>query len=69
MERTVLRADEGMLLTNGQVTGHTIFLAEGEDSSAYRQIPEQDFFEAVEDPASSEDYQAALFDRYGVNTD
>ena len=48
MERTVLRADEGMLLTNGQVTGHTIFLAEGEDPSAYRQIPEQELWERLE---------------------
>ncbi len=48
MERTVLKADPGMLLTNGQVTGHTIYLAAGEDPAAYRQIPEQEFWETLD---------------------
>ena len=60
MERKVLKADEGMLLTNGQVTGHTIFLAEGENAEDYTQIPESEFFATIEDPATDEDYHAAL---------
>jgi len=48
MERTVLKAGEGMLLTNGQATGHTIFLAEGERPEDYREIPEQEFWETQE---------------------
>ena len=60
MERTVLKADEGMLLTNGQVTGHTIFLAEGENAEDYTQIPESEFFASIEDQATEEDYHKAL---------
>lgn len=60
MERIILKADTGYLLTNGQATGHTIFLADGEDPATYTQIPEEDFFEAIESPASAGDYEAAL---------
>ena len=66
MERIILKADVGMLLTNGQVTGHTVFLAQGEDPADYTQIPEAEFFEAFEDPASAADYEAALRG-FGVN--
>ncbi len=48
MERTVLTAEPGYVLTNGQITGHTIYLAEGEDPAAYEQIPEQDFQQELE---------------------
>lgn len=60
MERKIVTAEPGYLLTNGKTTGHTVFLADGEDPADYSQIPEEDFFSAIEDPASAEDYQAAL---------
>lgn len=60
MARIVLRSRTGYLLTNGQVTGHTIYLADGENPEDYVQISEDDFFSSIEDPASADDYQEAL---------
>ena len=41
--RTVLYADEGMVLTNGTDYGKEIWLAEGADPAAYRQITEAEY--------------------------
>lgn len=41
--RTVLTADEGMVLTNGTDYGKVIYLAEGADASAYREISEEEY--------------------------
>lgn len=41
--RTVLYADEGMVLTNGKDYGRVIYLAEGADASAYREISEEEY--------------------------
>ena len=38
--RTVLVADDGKVLTNGNVYGKEIYLAEGADASAWREVPE-----------------------------
>ena len=36
--RNVIYADEGKVLTNGKDYGRVIYLAEGADASAYREI-------------------------------
>ena len=36
--RTVLIADEGMVLTNGERVGKEVFLAEGADASVWREV-------------------------------
>lgn len=41
--RTVLYADDGMVLTNGEHYGKVIWLAEGADPAVYRQITETEF--------------------------
>lgn len=58
MERIVLHADDGMVLTDGTVYGKIIYLAEGADPSAYRQITEAEYEEITA--------ETALLDRYDV---
>ena len=41
--RTVLYADDGMVLTDGDHYGKVIWLAEGADPAVYRQITEAEF--------------------------
>mgnify|MGYP003291518022 CR=1 FL=1 len=70
MERTVLYADEGMILTNGVSFGKTIFLAAGESPESYTEIEEAVFLQMAEsgslgNEATETDYQAALAE-FGV---
>ena len=71
MERVILTADEGMVLTNGTDYGTVIYLAVGADPAAYYQITEAEYNAILErdedDPneAGIEDYKSALA-RLGV---
>ncbi len=47
MERTVLKASEGMILTNGTFYGKTVYLAEGADSSEWREISAEEYLAAT----------------------
>ena len=42
-KRIMLTASEGHILTNGEVYGSTIYLAEGADSSAFHEITEAEY--------------------------
>jgi hypothetical protein len=73
MERTVIKASEGMILTNGEIFGREIYLAEGMDADAFTEITEEQYAEIMaeddplaEDAATSADYCAALRE-FGVN--
>lgn len=46
-ERTVLYADEGMVLTNGEVYGKQIFLAETDTADNYHEITEEEYNKLV----------------------
>ena len=41
--RTVLTADEGMILTDGNVFGTEIILAEGDDGHRYNEITAEEY--------------------------
>lgn len=46
--RTILYADNGKILTNGEVYGKQIFLAEGDSGLSYYEIDEKDYQEKIE---------------------
>lgn len=51
--RTVLYADKGKILTDGEIYGRQIFLAVGEDASRYYEIPEVEY-EQIQAEANAE---------------
>ena len=63
--RKVIEATEGHILTNGEIYGSTIYLAEGENGEDFYEITLEEYNSLMEsgiDPqeATAEDYQAAL---------
>ena len=65
--RKVIKASDGHILTNGEVYGRTIYLAEGESGEDFYEITDAEY-EALQEAeeATIEDYQAAL-SRLGVS--
>ena len=71
MNRTVLYASEGKVLTNGDIFGKVVYLAESETADGYTEITEEEFLQIFEGgttlgQATEEDYVAALKE-LGVN--
>lgn len=52
MSRILIKASEGKILTDGEVYGREIFLAEGVDPSTFHEITEEEYekLTAVEEP-------------------
>ena len=48
VERIVITADEGKVLTNGEVYGTTIYLEEGKTSQGYYEITEEEYNGIIE---------------------
>ena len=48
MARTILTANEGMVLTDGHVYGKTIFLAEGASADDWHEITEEEYRATLE---------------------
>lgn len=46
--RTILYADDGMVLTDGTEFGRVIYLAEGADPAAFHEIPQQEYEHQLE---------------------
>jgi hypothetical protein len=66
MERKILKASEGMVLTNGEIYGSEIYLAEGVDKSTFYEIPESEIVNLEE--VNAEAYKEAL-EKLGVDID
>jgi hypothetical protein len=47
--RKIIYADEGKILTNGEIYGKQIFLAEGESESDYHEITEKEYNKIMEE--------------------
>ena len=45
MERVILRATQGKILTDGKIYGKTIYLAKGMDGSNFYEITEEEYQE------------------------
>ena len=54
--RTVLYADEGMVITDGNHYGKVVWLAEGADPANYRQITEAEFETRMEAAGDGTEY-------------
>ena len=64
MERRILKASSGMILTNGEIYGTTIYLGKDIDESTFYEIPESEIANFEE--AEVEDYMNAM-SRLGVD--
>jgi hypothetical protein len=47
MNRRILNASEGMILTNGEICGVQIYLADGVDATAFHEIPMTEYEEML----------------------
>ena len=41
--RTILYADEGKIITDGEIFGETIFLSEGQSEDAFSEITKEEY--------------------------
>lgn len=53
--REKITASEGKILTNGEVYGTTIFLAEGVDKSTFYEIPREEYDAMLEAQSAKEE--------------
>ena len=53
MKRRILTASDGMVLTDGKTYGKIIYLAEGADENAWREIPEEEYIS--DEPITAEE--------------
>lgn len=48
--RIMLMADKGKIITNGEIYGRTIYLAEGQSKEGFYEIPEAEYMEILHEP-------------------
>jgi uncharacterized HAD superfamily protein len=49
MERKIIKASKGMILTDGEIYGKTIYLADDEDKSMFKEITQEEYEKFVEE--------------------
>lgn len=49
MDRVVIDASEGKILTDGEIYGRTIYLAEGQNADDFYEIPFEEYLNTLED--------------------
>lgn len=54
MERKILKASDGMILTDGKTYGRTIYLAEDIEPSVFKEITEEEYNKMLEQEEKSE---------------
>lgn len=52
--RTSIKAKEGYILTNGEVYGTEIFLAEGMSAEDFHEIPKEEYERMMEEEAKND---------------
>lgn len=52
--RTSIKAKEGYILTNGEIYGTEIFLAEGMKAEAFHEIPKEEYERMMEEKAEND---------------
>lgn len=52
--RTSIKAKEGYILTNGEIYGTEIFLAEGMSAEDFHEIPKEEYEKMMEEEAEND---------------
>lgn len=52
--RRILTANDGMIITNGEIYGEKIYLAEGVDASAFYEITREEYEAIMESQSNTE---------------
>ena len=49
--RTILYADEGMIITDGEIYGEAIFVAEGQSEDVFSEITKEEYEDILKEEA------------------
>lgn len=60
MERKYLKASEGYILTNGEIYGKKIYIADNLDANAFYEITQDEYNSIMENDASTDEDNAEI---------
>ena len=64
--REIIKATDGHVLTNGEIYGREIYLAEGVDASAFYEITGEEYDAILNSEEADEADYAAALERFGA---